>query len=182
MALVLFGKYRLIVSILVSVLLWLLIVNSQAETKPIYKTVDENGRTVFTDNPPANESTEAVDLKETNIQPGGQTYNGPEEKQSRPQNAMTLAMTSPMDGEQYGPIHKSVTFIVDTSRSLTSREGLVFYMDGEALNSPSSSTTYTLSLGIKLRGKHSIYVALVNKQSNQVLAQSSPVSFYVIRP
>lgn len=164
--------------------LWLLVVSVNAQEKPIYKTIDKNGRIIFTDNPPTHEKVESIDLQETNIQPGGQTYSPSRSStdQSRENQSMSISIVSPAAEARLGPADKSVTFRAQVSSPLEKSEGIVFYLDGKALNSPSNSMSYTLPLSIKIRGRHAVTASVINRQTGKTVAASSPVGFYVIRP
>lgn len=172
-----FSKYHFIGWVCV----WLLTVNTFAQEKTIYKTVDEKGRTVFTDNPPVHKKVEAVDLKQTNIQPGGQRYSSRGTDQPQQDLSTSISIVSPTAEAKLGPADKSVTFRARVNRRLMNREGIVFYLDGNALNTASSATSYTMPLSVKIRGKHAVTAKVVNKNTGNTLATSSPVGFYVIR-
>lgn len=163
--------------------LLLLVMGVNAQEKPIYKTIDKNGRIIFTDNPPAHEEAESIDLQETNIQPGGQTYSSSRSRVdgSSQNQPMSISIVSPAAEAKLGPADKSVTFRAQVSSSLKKREGVVFYLDGKALNSPSNSMSYTLPLSVKIRGKHVVTAVVINTTTGKTVAASSPVGFYVIR-
>lgn len=161
--------------------LWLFAMHAVAQEKTIYKTMDENGHTIFTDNPPAHDKGEAVELKETNIQPGGQRYSPPSTDQPQQNVATSISIVSPTAEAKLGPADKSVTFRTRVNRRLTTREGIVFYLDGKALNTASSATSYTMPLSVKIRGKHVVTATVLDKETGNTLAASPPVGFYVIR-
>lgn len=172
-----FSKFRYIGL----VFLWLLAMNSVAQEKTIYKTTDEKGRTIFTDNPPVHEKVEPVDLKEINIQPGGQRYSPPSTDQSQQSVFTSISIVSPAAEAKLGPADKSVAFRARVNRRLTTSEGIVFYLDGKALNTASSATSYTMPLSVKIRGKHVVTATVLDKETGNALAASPPVGFYVIR-
>lgn len=166
--------------------LCLLVMDVNSQEKPIYKTVDKNGRIIFTDNPPAHEKADSIDLQETNIQLGGHTSLSPEGGGQRQLNPpISISIVSPAIDARLGPSDKSVTFSAQTNLSLTATnedDGIVFYLDGRALNTASDSMSYTLPLSIKIRGRHVVTAAVLDKTTGKTIAASSPVSFYVIKP
>lgn len=162
--------------------LCLLVIDVNAQENTIYKTIDKNGRIVFTDNPPLNEKAESIDLKETNVQPGGQSSSYSHGTQPRQNQSMSISIVAPAIDARLGPADKNVTFRARVNSPLAEDDGVVFYFDGKALNAASSALSYTMPLSIKIRGQHVVKAVVVNKKTGATVAVSSPVAFYVLRP
>ena len=77
----------------------------QTVSAEIYKTVDEHGNVVYTDNPKGKKAEE-VKLQRTNIQPPVKVTSKPASKPKRKQGApgsYTLSINSPSDGSHIPP-------------------------------------------------------------------------------
>jgi len=150
----------------------------------VYKTTDEQGNTIYTDNPPAGEKNEKVTLPETNVQPAVQfkakrSASSQSKSQALPYR---VRLTSPQDGTTLGPAESTLVLSADTNQALESGLALLFLRNGEALGPPTTDTARSLPLSLKMRGRSTFEVQIVNLNSGEVIASSEPVTVYVIRP
>lgn len=150
----------------------------------IYRTVDEQGNVVFTDQPPTGSQAEEVQLRETNRVEApatsttdvSQTGDGDSEAQGTPYNIAIIApeneTTIPM-----GPGDFSVSAMVRPT--LGGAHQLQLLLDGAPRGAPQKEASWALT-NID-RGVHDISIAVIDREGNQV-AVSSPTRVYVMRP
>lgn len=145
----------------------------------IYKTVDKNGHTSFTDTPPPNSNAKPVELKDINTTPA--VTPGPEYLPSSPPTepeGYTLNVTAPENGKTLMPDERSLTISVSLSPALQNDDSLVYKLDGQII---AKTTDETYTLVEPPRGEHSVSVAVVDSDG-QELAQSEAVTLMVMRP
>ena len=164
-------------------LLSLVAINSTAQE--IFRTTDEHGNVIFTDQPPAGtSSSEKVELQQTNTTPA--TPIPPKAKPGRaattdeaestdyevtittPPNETTVAM---------GPGNFSVGARVQPS--LGGAQQLQLFIDDIPWGQPQSETIWSLTN--IFRGAHDLTVAIVDADGGQ-LSVSQPIRVYVLRP
>ncbi len=162
--------------LLISLLFTCFAVSSHAQE--VYKTVDENGKVIFSDKPKG-EDSEKVDTKLKNVQPG--TVVQPYEKKKKDSTKTSIRIVSPSDGQQFGPTQKSISISAKVFPKLSSKHRVTIYFDGKVISGPSQSTSASVPLSIKVRGKHTIS-ATVTDESGNTVAQSGSISVQVIRP
>ena len=156
---------------------------SVAVAQQIYKTTDENGNVIFTDQPPASSgSSQPVDLPQTNITPATPVRPPPtpEPIPEEPESTdFIVAITVPTNETTIpmGPGNFSVT--VEVSPGLDSTSQLQLYMDGIPWGEPQRGNSWALTN--VFRGAHDITVAVVD-EGGKHLAGSEPVRVYVLRP
>lgn len=163
--------------------LFLLLIIPFAMAEEIYKTVDENGKVIYTDTP--TKEGEKVEMQELNTVPppeyrprpssssseGGSSMDGPPNYQ--------LYFSSPADGTKVGPEQTSLNVQVQVEPGLQSGHLLQFFVNGQPQGTAQSSTSFVATN--LMRGQKTIGVAIVDQQGN-VLASAAPVRVYVIRP
>lgn len=149
----------------------------------VYKTVDEDGNVTFTDSPPQNKPAEKIKLKELNTQPPvefrsrrGSDGGEDAEDETGPYNPQIV---SPQNEYQMGPQEASLSITVETARPLNDEHSFQLFVNGAAHAEPTRSSNLTLS-NVR-RGRKDITVSIVDSEG-AVIASSSPVSVYVIRP
>lgn len=153
----------------------------------IYRTVDENGKVVFTDAPPAKaSSTEAVDIRHINTTPGLKTEQRNKAASSAPQAPSKAALveqevriTQPKQEETIpnGPGNFSVA--VKVKPKLRSNQSLQLFIDGVPYNQPQRAATWSLTN--IFRGQHELTVGIV-ESDGEANVMSPPVTVYVQRP
>ncbi|GAA5315779.1 MAG: DUF4124 domain-containing protein [Candidatus Pelagadaptatus aseana] len=153
---------------------------AQAE---IYKTVDENGNVVFTDNPKGNKAEE-IKLPEVNTQPATRItvkLSPPKEeetdKDKKPEK-YTITLESPANETTVTMGQLTLTSSVAISPALAEEHSVQFYIDGKPSGKPSQATSHTF--GQLYRGAHKIHAAILNKKG-KVLKKTKAVTIYVHR-
>jgi hypothetical protein len=151
----------------------------------IYRTTDEQGNVIFTDQPPAgSDSVERVELNPTNTaepptvtplpapdrppQPAALEAVEYQVSIDRPDDETTIAM---------GPGNFTVSARVEPPPA--AGHSLQLQMDGEDLGPPQRSSIWELTN--VFRGAHEITVSVVDKEG-EMLTTSAPVRVYVLRP
>jgi hypothetical protein len=150
----------------------------------IYKTVDENGNVVFTDNPKGNEAEE-VQLPEVNTQPATRItikLSPPKEeeatdKKQKPEK-YTITLESPAHETTVTMGQMSISSSVSISPALAEEHSVQFYMDGKPSGKASHATSHTF--GQLYRGAHKIHAAILNKKG-KVLKKTKAATIYVHR-
>jgi hypothetical protein len=164
-------------------LLMLALLATPTVAQEIFRTTDEHGNVVFTDQPPAGtRETERVELQQTNTTPATPIppTPTPEPWGSKPETVeFRVAITSPPNETTIamGPGNFSVNASVQPA--LSDGAMLQLYMDGAPRGEPQQGTTWNLTN--VFRGAHDISVAVIDSEGEQ-LADSDPVRVYVLRP
>ena len=169
---------------LVAVLGFLLayLVSGSAAAQPIYRSVDESGNVVFSDQPPPpGQEAEEVKLGDLNTAapPEPLPRATPEQKKPEPAPAPSVTITSPADEATIamGPGNFSVSGRAEPP--LGPGERLQLFMDGEAVGPPQTGASWGLQ-GV-LRGPHDLVIRRVTG-SGRAVAESDAVRVYVLRP
>ncbi|TQV68179.1 DUF4124 domain-containing protein [Exilibacterium tricleocarpae] len=167
--------------IVLAVLSWLPL-PGQAQ---VYKTVDENGNVVYTDNPRAveGEQPKPVKLPAINTQPppaviprtGAGT--GDAEDESQLPTRYQLSVSSPTDGTFVPPGQRDLTVTATLEPPLSSEHRLEVMLNGKTVAQEAAAT---ITLKEITRGSHSLQVRVVNRQG-KVLGISKPVTVHVRR-
>ena len=156
----------------------------------VYRSVDEDGNPVFTDQP--TEGAEKIELKEiqtidrqpVGLEAGGEPQtvevDSTDEAGSDELAGYTgLSITSPEDNESIRDNAGNVTVNVAISPDLNQSAGhqLVVILDGTELMKTTSTSINTSNLD---RGTHSISVAVIDRDGKEIL-RSSAVTFHLQR-
>lgn len=148
----------------------------------IYRSVDEQGNVVFSDQPPPpGTPSEEVELGELNTTPPPATPSRAT-RQTTPAEAPpepTVTITAPENEATIamGPGNFSVSASV--SPPLRAGEALQLRMDGEPVGEPRREPSWSLT-GV-LRGPHDLVLRRVDAAGNTV-AESEAVRVFVLRP
>ncbi len=160
-----------------------LLLTGVAAQAQIYKSVDEQGNVTYSDTPPEGQSSEEVELNQTNTTPPTVvTRPAPvANKTNKPAAAETPSVTinSPAN-ETTIPMGGGI-FDVSASASpaLKSGQALQLQIDGAPWGDPQPSGNWHLEN--VFRGQHDLTVQLLDSDGN-VLGTSDPVRVYVMRP
>jgi hypothetical protein len=154
-----------------------------AAAQEIFRTTDEHGNVVFTDQPPAGVAEgERIELQQTNTTPA--TPLPPKTKPEQPAAeaetpGFEVAITAPPNETTIamGPGNFSVTAGVQPA--LTGGAMLQLYVGGAPWGEPQQANSWDLTN--VFRGAHDLTVAVVDEEGQQ-LAESEPVRVYVLRP
>ncbi len=148
----------------------------------VYKTVDENGNVVFTDNPSAgSKSAQEVKIPPVNsaapppaiVRPAAPTSPQPEAAKK-----VSVSITSPAheDVIPMGPGNFDVTAAV--TPALKQGHQLQLLIDAEPWSEPQKSTLWSMTN--VYHGSHILLVNVVDAEG-QILTSSEPVTVHVIR-
>lgn len=149
----------------------------------IYKTVDENGNVVYTDQKPSDDAV-PVELKElTVVDPvklGDQNVlseTAEKEQDAEPQALYDPGLTilSPTPGQTIQNTAYVLDVQVDAERELPEGTQLAYLVDGEL-----RATTRSLSVSLEqvFRGEHQVSVEL-RAPDGRVIAGAGPVTFFM---
>ncbi|MDX1803194.1 MAG: DUF4124 domain-containing protein [Alcanivorax sp.] len=145
----------------------------------IYRTTDEHGNIVFTDQPGQGQAAEAVKLKPTNTVPGENTkalqdkLKAPlPQVKERAVSYQSVRITSPEDGASLRNPDKPVPVSVALVPKLQEDDQLVLYDNGVAQPD--------MTLDAPDRGTHFLKVKVLSK-SGDVLISSDAIKVYVHR-
>lgn len=143
----------------------------------LYKWVDADGTTHYSDRP-------APGAEEMRVS-GAQTYRSPglSAQPTKPADATKPAfagyqhvdVTKPQAGESFANPGGHVDAAASVDPGLQPGHQLWFVLDGTRLSEPSPS--YTASLDVH-RGTHTVAVVILDSQGHEVIG-STPVTFYV---
>lgn len=144
----------------------------------VYKSIDEDGKVIYTDNPRGNQSLEKVDLPSVNSQPAIHVPpidNTPKPEAIRP----TIEIESPTSGTQVPTGQTEVLVSARIQPFLNANHRIRFIHNGKTIAKAARSSS--LLLDNLHRGEHQISAQLTNK-AGKVIARSKIVVFYVQRP
>ena len=148
----------------------------KAVAQEIYKSVDENGNTVYSDTP-ISDGSEEVELQDLNIEPGvvPRVRISPEEPQGpEPINVWIAAPENEFVVHQ-GALSFSVQG--ETNRNLEKGETAQLVVNGQAEGDPRKTLSWTV--GNLIRGEYKIQLQIFRE--NQIVSSSSVSTVYVRR-
>lgn len=146
--------------------------------KVVYKSVDANGNTIFTDIPPVNRPSEAIKVQSANTMPARQSVSSEssEEEQAGSVVYTRLEITSPANDEVLGQEIEFVTLAAQLEPPLQEGDVLQLYYDGKPVGDGSSSHTVTELE----RGTHTVEAKIFDKKK-KLLKTSPSIQFHVRR-
>ena len=152
----------------------LFVMSSMAE---IYRSVDENGNVLFTDQPsPDAELIEVQELQTIKPPPAGNFTYTP--KPEKPKARYTeISITSPQHDTAIRDNGGNVTVNVSTTPALSGADNLVLYLDGEEILLGKSTAKAFSGLD---RGSHQLRAAIKDKDG-RIRLSSSSVIFHLLR-
>jgi len=162
----------------------LALLSYQSPLADIYKTVDEDGKVIFTDTP-KDKKAEPVDLPEVNTQPAIPITiklsppKDEKKKEERKPGDYKITMTAPANETTVTMGQMTLASKVTITPELEDGHKIQFYLDSTKQGKASTATNYTYK--DLYRGTHSIHAAIVDKKG-KVLKQSEAVTIYVHRP
>ena len=143
----------------------------------VYKSVDKNGKTVFTDTPPVDRPSDVVTVKPSNrisLPSGERGETGEGEKAGIKYTDVTV--TSPQADEYFGQETMAVTLSASVQPGMQEGHTAQLYYDGKLVGD--GSLFYTVNE--PERGTHTVVAKVVNERG-KVLIESKPVQFHVRR-
>ncbi len=148
----------------------------------IYKSVDGQGRVTYSDTPPADSNSEAVELQPTNTTPSTPvpTRSAPVAEATQPAaSAPVVTITAPGD-ESTIPMGGGIFDVAaSVTPALTAGQMLQLDIDGEPWGEPQDSGNWHLEN--VFRGAHDLTVTLLDA-TGEAVTQSESVRVYVLRP
>lgn len=143
----------------------------------VYKSVDEDGKVIYTDNPRGQQAIEKVELPSINSQPA--IHVPPiENTQKAAATRYSIAIAAPASGAQIPTGQANVQVLANIQPFFDASHRIRFTHNGKSAGKPSKSPTLLLS-NIH-RGEHKVSAQLINKDG-KVIARSKAVTFYVQR-
>jgi Domain of unknown function (DUF4124) len=160
----------------------MLLAASLAMATTVYKWVDEDGITHYSDQPHAN--AQKVQLKNAQTYaPGANPGAAAAELPPLPVAAPTLykgcAITAPPNGTDYANVD-SLTVMVQTQPALHAGDQIYVLLDGQELNG-GAATGAQFTLSPVDRGEHTLQ-AVVKGSDGKVACQSASVTYNVHQP
>jgi hypothetical protein len=167
-----------------SFLTLLAVIKSPANAQtPIYKYVDEDGQTVFTDQPPSSKSkTELIEIESPNTATPtaiDKSNGGTPKAEKKSTVHYETVISSPKDGDTIpvGPGNFTVTALL--SPPLSPQETVRLMIDEVAVGPAQKQSTWQLTN--VFRGEHKLVAErLLGKE--QVLHRSATNTIFVLRP
>lgn len=142
----------------------------------IYRSVDENGNVIFTDQKPENGDAEEVQLRELNTVPAEKVGNvldaGQDEEDAEDEGYTRLVITSPANEATVRNPQAAVQVAVELEPALQPGDSLVLVDNG--VEQPG------MQLEDPVRGVHTLVVKVVGKDG-EVKMTSEAVEFYIHR-
>lgn len=156
--------------------MWLMAIAFPAWSSEIYKSYDENGNVVYSDQPPSPEA-EPLELPEANIvsstraQPSPVAGDGDDDGNI----PLVLQMLSPVDEETFWGTGRTLDVAFEVQPEMRPGMRIAVYIDDrrEALLSSSRGTINSIE-----RGTHSIRAELLDSRGN-VLTNVEPRTFFM---
>jgi Domain of unknown function (DUF4124) len=143
----------------------------------VYKSIDENGKVIYTDNPHGNQAVEKVDLPRINSQPAIQVPAPVSTPKAAPVRH-SIEIQSPRQGAQISTGQTEVRVFANITPHFNASHRVVFSHNGKVINKAAKSTSILLDQ--LHRGEHQISVKLIDKHG-KVIARSKTVTFFVQR-
>jgi hypothetical protein len=141
----------------------------------IYKTVDENGNVIYTDQKPTDHA-KPLDLPELNVADPHKALPKPPSEVDVPDSTWPgFTLESPADQENVWGSGGSLTVRLSSGQELRRGMNVVIYVDGEAHNAR-GSLSHTIE-GIS-RGEHRLYAEL-QARGGRVVATTQPITFHM---
>ncbi len=143
----------------------------------VYKSIDEDGHVIYTDNPHGKQQVEKVDLPSVNSQPAIPIT--PPQKTNKPATTQyRLSIVSPANESHIPPGQSEITVSVKLQPKMNSEQRIQLFLNNKAFGPASKSPNIRLS--DIYRGEHQL-TAHLQDSKGKTLAQSSPITLYVKR-
>jgi hypothetical protein len=151
-----------------------------AQAGEIYKTVDEQGRVIYSDRP-SSQPGERVTLPPVNTLPSDITRPAsgyPPSQAREPAIDYQVRIVSPQDNATVPPGQRDLAIAVSLNRPLHRDHLLMFMMDGEPLEETRNNSVVVREI---TRGAHSLHVEVIDARGN-TLTRSGSITVNVHRP
>ncbi len=146
----------------------------------IYKTYDENGNVVYTDQPP-NENAEPLELAPITVVEAFKPIQPEAPVQPDPQPLEDIELysnfiiTSPTEDENLWGTGGKLTAAAQSDQTLRRGDSVRFYIDGEL---QTQETSFVAELTDIFRGEHQLIMEIVDSKGI-ILASAGPVTFHM---
>ena len=146
---------------------------------PIYKSVDENGNVIFSDEPPTPEAT-PYDIPDANLSVISTVRANPRQTNRQQPNSLdtikrTFDFISPGVDETFWGTSATLRVQLDIKPRLTSNLSIILYIDGEQVR---EINTNQVNINSIERGTHTVRAELVDQNGN-ILEQAGPRTFFM---
>ena len=145
----------------------------QVWAQDVYMTVDENGNPTFTDQPV--EGSEKIEVRDVTTIPAPRNVPPPRRSSEPVEIYSHMAVINPKQDETYFRSEGDLQISVSISPQLRSSDSIVYYLDGQSVH---TGKTTSLSIAEMDRGTHSVRVAVVNSNGDE-LKSSQTVTFHL---
>lgn len=147
----------------------------------VYKTVDKNGRVIYTDKPKS-ENAEKLKLREINTVPGAEPLPQSSPVESFPAQEAAISyqigIISPRNDVSIPVGQRDLAIAITLNPELQEGHLLVYFMNGELLE---ETTMNNIIIKDVPRGTHTLVVEAIDADGRS-LGTSAPVIVNVIRP
>ena len=152
----------------------------QAVAAEIYKTIDKQGRVVYTDRPPAHVNAKIVELPSINALPAPQYIPNDNSVPNAVavDDSYQINVINPVSGVVLSDDKPDFSISVNLNRALEPGHVLVYFLDGYIVG---KTTERAISVLAPSRGEHKLHVDVMNKYGKS-LGQSDPITLVVQRP
>lgn len=147
----------------------------------IYKTVDKDGKVIYTDKPKGDQPVETLDLPPINtLPPENNSGNFPAPQIQNRAEAIDYQVNiiSPRENVTIPPGQRDLGIAVTLNPPLAGDHWLLYFMNGELLEETQESNILIQDV---FRGSHTLVVEVIDSNGNS-LGKSQPVIVNVIRP
>jgi hypothetical protein len=145
----------------------------------VYKTVDKNGKVVYTDKPDGKQPAELVKLPPVNTLPSEPTNTYvPTIAPNADVASYQVSIVSPRNNATITAEQRDLGIAITLDRPLDSSHWLLYFMNGELLEETQASNIFIQEI---TRGTHTLEVEVVAKDGTS-LGKSAQVVVNVMRP
>lgn len=161
----------------------LLLAGTAVQADKIYKTEDEQGRTVYTDKP-SNAAQEQTELPPVNDMPAPEQrasfQPGSEDGQQNEGEPVeySVQIVQPANETTLTAGERDLQIRVELSPKLQAGHSLAYYLDNELIQQTRSTQLVVEEI---FRGRHTVAVDVIDQQG-RILGRSEPVVVFVHRP
>jgi hypothetical protein len=136
----------------------------------VYKTVDENGRVIFTDRQSSGTPAELIKVQPTNTAPGVANANGSGSSDDKPANKAVsytrFSITSPTNGQTLEYDVSAVDVTLALEPALHEGHQIQFILDGKPYDAP--GTMLFTRFGNLSRGTHSVEARVLDAKGKRI--------------
>ncbi|HSC75236.1 MAG TPA: DUF4124 domain-containing protein, partial [Pseudomonadales bacterium] len=139
---------------------------AQQDTGKVYKTVDENGRVIFTDKQPSDTSAQLIKVQPTNTTPVV-ADDSTNKKITEPATSYTrFSITSPANNQTLEYDVSAVDVTLALEPTLQDGHQIQFILDGEPYDEP--GTALSTRFGNLSRGTHSVEARVLDAKGKRI--------------